>query len=65
MKSNFFDGIRAMLEASSKTEEEIRSSATLIIRGMEQKQAEFKKKQKEIENDIRRGSNLSRGKIPL
>ena len=54
MKSNFFDGIRAMLEASSKTEEEIRSSATLIIRGMEQKQA-----------DIRRGSNLSRGKIPL
>lgn len=65
MKSDFFNGMKTLASSSVKMEEAMRSSANLIVKGMERRQAEFEIKKQKIRNDIKRGSNLSKGRIPF
>lgn len=59
------EALRAMLEASEEANAGLRESAMKVIRGLEQRHREFESKKKQIEDDIRRGSRLSKGRIPF
>lgn len=56
--------IRTMLLAADKAQKGLESGAASVLRGFEQRQKEFEVKKREIENDIKRGSRLSKGSIP-
>lgn len=56
--------IRTMLVAADKAQKGLEVGAATVLRGFEQRQKEFEIKKREIENDIKRGSRLSKGSIP-
>lgn len=57
--------IRVMQLAAEKAHKSLRAGAATVLHGFEQRQKEFEIKQQDIENDIKRGSRLSKGKIPF
>ena len=59
------EALRAMLEASKKAEAGLREGAKSVLQGIEQRQREFEDNKKRIEDDIKRGSKLSKGRMPF
>lgn len=57
--------IRLMQLAAEKAHKGLKSGAITVLRGFEQRQKEYEVKKKDIENDIKRGSRLSKGHIPF
>lgn len=57
--------IRAMQLAAEKVQKGLESGAASVLRGFEARQKEFEAKKRETENDIKRGSRLSKGNIPF
>jgi hypothetical protein len=56
--------IRTMIQAADKAQKGIEGGAAMVLRGLEQHQKDFEVKKRDIENDIKRGSRLSKGSIP-
>lgn len=65
MKNHIFDGLKAMLSASGKAEKEMVKGAETVLRGIEQRRAEYEIKRKAVQDDIKRGSRRSNGRIPF
>ena len=57
--------IRVMQLAAEKAHQGLKSGAATVLHGFEQRQKEYEMKKKDIENDIKRGSRLSKGNIPF
>ncbi len=59
------DGLEEMLWASKKAEAGLVDAARKVVRGFEEKQREFHQNKQRIEDDIKRGARLSKGRIPF
>ena len=59
------EALLSMLEASKKVSIGMRDGATKVLRGLEQRQREFEEKKKRIEDDIKRGSRVTKHRLPL
>ncbi len=57
--------LRSMFQASKELENGLREGGEAVVRGFEQRQREFDAKKRQLENDIKRGSKLSKGRIPF
>lgn len=54
-----------MFRASKELEDGLREGGQSFMRGFEQRQREFDAKKRQIEDDIKRGAKLSKGRIPF
>lgn len=58
------DAFRHILKGTQKARAEMGEGADKILEALKSKQVDFDKNKARIEDDIKRGARLSRGKIP-
>lgn len=58
------DAFRQILKGTQKARAEMGEGAEKILEALKSQQVDFDKTKARIENDIKRGARLSRGKIP-
>lgn len=57
--------LKSMFRASKELEAGLREAGQAVVRGFEQRQREFDARKRQVEDDIKRGSKLSKGRIPF
>jgi sialic acid synthase SpsE len=57
--------LKSMFRASKELEAGLREGGQAVVRGFEQRQREFDARKRQVEDDIKRGSKLSKGRIPF
>lgn len=64
-KPSITELLESMLRVSKELEGGLREGGEAVVRGFEQRQREFDAKKRQLEDDIKRGSKLSKGRIPF
>ncbi len=64
MSTAQIDALREVLKGSQQARDKIGRGATMILQGLIEQREKFEIDKKRIEDDIKRGSKLSSGKLP-
>lgn len=59
-----FDAFRQFLKGTQKARADMGEGAEKILDALKAKQVDFEKSKERINNDIKRGARLSRGRLP-
>lgn len=59
-----FDAFRQFLKGTQKARADMGEGAEKILDALKVKQVDFEKSKERINNDIKRGARLSRGRLP-
>lgn len=64
MASTQLEALRQLLNGTQKARDEMGEGATMILSAILDKHEKVEKDKERIKNDIKRGSRLSKGRIP-
>lgn len=64
MSTAQIDALREVLKVTERARNQMGSGATMILHSLIEQREKFDRDKKRIEDDIKRGARLSRGKLP-